>query len=156
MTDLARALQATGSARRARFDAEAGVLLAGACNECGAQAWPAGAVCLRCGSGDIELEPLPQAGSLTTWSRVWVPVEGIQPPYLLGIVQLGAVEVVGHVDGLDAAGTVPVPVPVRLAVHPDRHPPFSFVVAPEPPETLAAAGDAMCNETRVPLDGPHP
>lgn len=124
MTDLAQALAAAGSAERPRFDQDRGVLLAGVCNECGAQAWPAGAVCLRCGSGGIALRPLPQTGVLTTWTRVWVPVEGIEPPYLLGIVELGPVRVVGHVVGID--DSFAVPGRVRVAVHPDDHPPFHF------------------------------
>lgn len=88
--------------------------------------WPRRAVCPRCGSDEIDAYDLPPAGTLKTWARVWVPVEGLPPPYDVGLVELGGVQVFGHVRGLSEEDVVPLPVTLRLAEEGNGGVPFWF------------------------------
>lgn len=106
-----------------RFDADAQALIGGRCVDCGSVTWPARLVCPRCGTADVEPIQLPRSGSVETWSRLWVPIEGIAPPYVLASVKLGAVRVFGHLQG-DPVDEGDAEVEVR--VDPDQHPPFWF------------------------------
>lgn len=125
VTDLSLALEAPPTGTRSRY-AEDG-LVAGRCERCGAQSWPRRSVCHRCGSAHIVEQVLPSEGRLTTWTRVWVPVEGLQPPYSVGLVELGEVQLFGHVRGVDDDTELPITVAVRVDV--EHTPPFWFEVA---------------------------
>lgn len=89
--------------------------------------WPGRPVCPRCTGTDIETMLLPSEGTLLTWSRVWVPVDGIEPPYILALVQLGSTQVFGHVVGL--GDEVPAGLPVTLVLDEMHRPPFWFETA---------------------------
>ncbi|MGH3097435.1 MAG: Zn-ribbon domain-containing OB-fold protein [Streptosporangiales bacterium] len=125
MSELAPLLAAPNTGDRQRVDDVAGRLVGGRCAACGTVTWPRRAACPRCVSGDVADANLPTQGTLVTVTTVWVPVEGIEPPYTLGLVRLGGAEVFAHIRGLDDAARVPVPVVLRL----DREasPPFWFV-----------------------------
>lgn len=127
MSGLGPALDAGLTGDRRRFDQTARRLVAGECQRCGAQTWPRRAICFRCGSADVAEVLLPAQGRLTTWTRVWVPVEGLEPPYSVGVVELGRVQLFGHVRGVTDKTTVPVDVAARVDV--GQQPPFWFEVS---------------------------
>jgi uncharacterized OB-fold protein len=123
---LERAVGAAGTRARPRI--EDGALLGSRCASCGARSWPGRAVCSRCGSDDLEAEPLPREASLRSYTAVWVARAHFDVPYVLGQVDFGDGAVVfGHVRGLedDAA----VPLRVRLVV-PDEAGPLAFWFEP--------------------------
>lgn len=124
--DLQRVLDAPLAMDRQRFDVEAGLLVGGQCDRCDTVTWPARPVCPRCQGTNIATTMLPRDGELMSWSRVWVPVEGIKPPYVLGLVQLGLTQVFGHVRNVPES--VPPGLPVSLRIDDDSHPPFWFEV----------------------------
>ena len=99
-----------------------GSLVAGKCAACGASAWPRRSVCYRCGSDEVLEHALSTEGLLVTWTTAWVAVEGIEPPYVLGMVRLGGVEIFMHLRG-KTEGLI-VPRPIRIVVDPEAHPPF--------------------------------
>lgn len=106
-----------------RFDADAQALVGGRCAGCGNVVWPTRLVCHRCGTAEMEPEQLPRSGEVETWARLWVPVEGIEPPYVLASVKLGTVRVFGHLHG-ELAGDGPHEAVVR--VDREQHPQFWF------------------------------
>lgn len=81
-----------------RYRLDDGALIAGRCAACGEIAWPLAARCPTCGSGDVAGEPLPRQGVIETWTRVWVPVPGIDSPYCMGRVRLGDCQVYGRIE----------------------------------------------------------
>jgi hypothetical protein len=113
---LTPALGAPPICERPRLDSARGVLLGCRCRACGAGAWPARAVCHACGSAEVDQGvALARTGTLLTYTTVWVPRPGLEPPYTLGQVELEpGLEVFAHVRGLE--GSPRVPLPVRLAV----------------------------------------
>ncbi|MQA07159.1 MAG: hypothetical protein GEU98_01180 [Pseudonocardiaceae bacterium] len=127
MSDLLRALDARPTGERARIDFDAGGLVGTRCTGCGWVMWPERAGCARCGEVDLERYALPADGVLHTWTRVWVPAEGIEPPYVLGMVRLGDVRVFAHIRELTDELTVPAPV--RITVCESAHPQFWFTPA---------------------------
>lgn len=112
----------------ARFDEEGQRLVGGKCAGCGYETWPTRLACSRCGGLDIRQAELPRYGVIETWTRMWIPVEGIEPPYVLGQVRLGDVHVFGHVRGDmdDQHGGRAV---VRIAAR--EHPKFWFDLVDE-------------------------
>jgi uncharacterized protein len=131
--DLKAAERAEPSRARARVDVEAegGTLVASRCADCGATSWPSRAICSACGSPLVDAVRLPRTGSLTSFTRVWVPRGDLPVPYVLGQVAFGAgATVFAHVRGLDEAATVPAPVRVVLSDDPDAVPRFWFEPAP--------------------------
>ncbi|MHB1468954.1 MAG: Zn-ribbon domain-containing OB-fold protein [Solirubrobacteraceae bacterium] len=125
--DLSRALAATPSRERKRFDWDASRLVGSRCEDCGAVSWPARAVCHRCGSAHTAELVLSQAGSLVTYTTVWVPLPGIEAPYTLGQVDLpDGVRVFAHVHNLKDGTLVPSPVTLVRAEEPESIPPFWF------------------------------
>ena len=124
MSGLSLALDVVPTVERTRFDRGTQRLIGGECLECGAQMWPRRAVCYRCGNARVEETPLPRCGRLVTWTEVWVPVEGLEPPYVVGLVELGALQIFGHVRHLDDAAQEPLDVDVRI--DPDQQPPYWF------------------------------
>lgn len=55
-------------------------MLASRCGACGARAFPVQPGCGRCGSLDLETAPLPERGTLWTWTTQNFPPK--DPPYL--------------------------------------------------------------------------
>jgi uncharacterized OB-fold protein len=75
---------------------------------------------------EFAFEP---TGALVTFTTVWVPRPGIEPPYTIGQVKLDDGPLVfGHVRGLAADAHVPCPVRVVVAEKDDAFPPFWFDV----------------------------
>ena len=107
---------------RERLDAQGQRLVGSRCADCGLSAWPAHIVCGRCGNTRLEPLALPTIGQVRTWTRVWVPAPGLEPPYVIAMVALGDVIVPTHVrgavDGLSAGA------PVRVVVDLTASPPF--------------------------------
>ncbi|PZG56994.1 hypothetical protein C1I98_00390 [Spongiactinospora gelatinilytica] len=118
--DLADALDRAPTGERPRFDLAAGALVGGRCADCGATAWPARAVCHRCGGADVRLGTFARAGTLVSCTLVMVPRPGLEAPYMLGQVRLDDGPVVfGQIIGLDDAEAVPCPVTVQVSA--DRY-----------------------------------
>lgn len=92
-------------ADRYRPSADGRSLSAGRCATCGEIAWPMPARCPTCGSSEVSGEALPRHGSVETWTQVWVPVPGVDCPYVIGRVRLGDCQVYGRIDVPD--GTEP-------------------------------------------------
>lgn len=125
MTDLLRAVDATPTGQRRPVDFARGLLVGSRCLDCAWLSWPPRAGCPLCHGVRVEPAALPTQGVLYSWTRVWVPVEGITPPYLLGLVRLAGVRVFGHIRDLPEDATVPTPVQLRVAE--SSAPPFWFV-----------------------------
>ena len=128
MTELTSALDAPLTGDRVRIDDDLGALIGGACRDCGVRTWPRRAVCYHCGSAAIEAVTLPTRGTLTTCTRVWVPVEGIQPPYDVGMVVVDSLQLFGHVRGLTE--DVRLPAAAHIRVDSSQKPPYWFEMAP--------------------------
>lgn len=126
--DLTDALKMPPTAQRRRVDREHGVLIGSRCAQCGGASWPSRAICPRCGSAVVVEAPLRSTGTLVTYTTVWVPRPGLEPPYILGLVGLDGdpVTLFAHVRELPS--DVRVPYPVQLVVNPveDTIPPFWF------------------------------
>lgn len=117
---LEAALDSAPTAARARVDLAAGTLVGGRCTECGAAAWPARAVCHRCGAAGVRPVPLRRHGTLVSCTRVLVPRPGLPTPYVLGQVVIDEGPVVfGQVRELADLDAVPCRVVVR--VDPERY-----------------------------------
>lgn len=58
--------------------------------------------------------PVPKEATLVTWSRVWIPVEGIDPPYDVGLVHVSGLRIFGHVLGIGDGTRTPTSVTVRV------------------------------------------
>jgi uncharacterized protein len=127
MSTLDSALDVEPTKERRRFNPREGRLVGGICANCGARTWPRRSVCFSCGSTAISESTLPPEGVLTTWTRVWVPVEGIEPPYMVGIVDVDGLQLFGHVRGVTDATKLPARADIRVDT--DETPPFWFVVA---------------------------
>lgn len=118
--DETREIVPTG--RRSRMDGAGNRLVGGRCLVCSTATWPARSVCYRCGSDDIEFYQLPPIGTLETWTRVWVPIEGIEPPYEVGFVNLCGVRIFMHLRGIPEEITVGSRV--KIVIDPEASPPF--------------------------------
>jgi uncharacterized OB-fold protein len=71
---------------------------------------------MKCGSSTVHSESLPKEGTVETWTRVWIPVAGIDPPYFIARVRLGECRVYGRVVvGGDAEVDVGDVVSLRTA-----------------------------------------
>jgi len=125
--DLTPALEATPTGERPRVDRAERRLVGSRCEDCRAVSWPMRAVCHGCGSADCVEVGLAREGSLLTFTTVWVPRPGLEPPYVLGQVKLPeGVRVFAHARGLTADHRVPLPVRLVLAEDEDAVPPFWF------------------------------
>lgn len=125
--DLSRAADAPSTLERPRIDPDTGTLLGSRCNTCGTSSWPARAVCHHCGSADVDGAALSREGSLITYTTVWVPRPGVEPPYALGQIDLPeGVRVVAHVREVPEGAMVPLPVHIVMAADADAIPPFWF------------------------------
>ena len=124
---LSQALDAPSTQDRERVDREGGRLVGTRCRACGAHSWPGRAVCHRCGSADGEHATLSPEGRVVTYTTVHVPRPGLEPPYVLGQVDLPeGVLVFAHLRDLPDDATVPLPVRIVMAPEEDAVPPFWF------------------------------
>lgn len=125
--DLTPALEAPPTGERRRLDRERKVLIGSLCRSCGMGAWPARAICHRCGSAEITFDhSLAEEGTLLTFTTVWVPRPGLEPPYVLGQIELDhGVEVFAHVRGLSEEAVTPLPVVLAVG-QPGDVPEFWF------------------------------
>lgn len=124
---LTRAADVAGTRERLRFDRKAGTLVGSLCATCGACSWPSRAICSSCGGDNVEFGPLPTAGALLSYTTVWVPRPGLEPPYMLGQVDLGrGATIFAHVRGLATTVQVPSRVELVLASDPEAVPSFWF------------------------------
>lgn len=114
------------STGRHRLDPDTGTLLGSGCAECGWISWPPRAGCPRCHSMQVDPVTLPTSGIAHTWTRVWVPIEGIAPPYDLAVVLLDEVRVFAHLLGVGDRFDTPAPVRLEIGTAEDR-PRFWFV-----------------------------
>jgi uncharacterized OB-fold protein len=82
-------------------DAEGVTLVGGRCTACGKVAFPQRSICDRCGgAGDQEPTPLPQSGTLYTYSEVHVAPEGFDVPFVVGYVDFEPdVRVLAQIEG---------------------------------------------------------
>jgi uncharacterized OB-fold protein len=110
---------------RPRYDEASQTLIAGTCRTCGTRSWPQRSVCRRCHGTEIEAEALPETGEIIAATRVWVPVEGIEPPYVLALVSIGGVQLAAHLR-CPADDLPPTSGPARLRVSEAGSPPFWF------------------------------
>ena len=60
------------------------------CTECGAIFFPRRAVCLKCGSAELEEYKLKEIGTVVTWTTIRNPPEGYEKyaPYIVALVEL--------------------------------------------------------------------
>ena len=111
--DLSAALETTPTGMRPRLDRDADRLIGSRCQACGATSWPSRAVCQRCGSAAIEEIAMARTGTLLTHTEVWVRRPGLEPPYVLGQVDLDDGPLIfTHVRGLPEDARVPFPVQI--------------------------------------------
>lgn len=136
----AKGVRAPLVAERRRYDDEAQALVGGRCEVCGRLHWPRRAVCPECGSGDVDEAQIPVQGRLTTWTRVWVPIEHLEPPYLVGMVEAGGVLLLGHLRESD--GDPRVSDWYRVVVDPAAVPPFWFVPVRDPEAEGASVSES--------------
>lgn len=87
-----------------------GGLVAGRCQRCWALVWPTPSRCMRCGSADMVGEWLWRSGTVETWTRVWVGIGVLKPPYVIARVRFGDCAIYGRVEGV-------ADVDVGTAVH---------------------------------------
>lgn len=112
---------------RRRVDREQVRLVGSRCSQCGMSSWPQRAVCPRCGAAPMAASAFGPAGTLLSYTTVWVPRPGIEPPYTLGQVHVEDGPVVfTHVRGVREGMTVPLPVRMVVAEDPAAVPPFWF------------------------------
>lgn len=124
---LDAALERAPTGERPRFDFEAGALVGGTCSVCGTSAWPARAVCHRCGSARVEERAFTGTARLQSYTEVRVARPGLEPPYALGQVLLHDGPVVfGRVVGLVEPVDLPCSVVTRVGHSPDGVPVYWF------------------------------
>jgi len=124
---LDAALEIRPTGERPRFDFEIGALVGSRCAACGSSAWPARAVCHRCGSASVEERTFAGAARLQSYTEVRVARPGIEAPYALGQVLLHDGPVVfGRVVGLREPVDLPCPVATRIGRGPDGVPVYWF------------------------------
>jgi uncharacterized OB-fold protein len=123
--DLSAAIEASSTLERPRVDFHAGKLLGSRCMRCSTAAWPARAVCPRCGAAEMTNVAFNGRGTLTSFTTVWIPRPGLPTPYVLGQVDLDeGVRVFARGEGTPE--NVQVPARVRIVVSPDPGAPTAF------------------------------
>jgi len=129
--EVTAALEMPLTGERPRLDRERQCLVGSRCASCGATSWPTRAVCNRCGSAASEEACFARTGALLTYTEVWVERPGLDPPYVLGQVDLDDGPLIfTHVRGLAADSRVPLPVEVVVG---ERGVVPPFWVEPYPP-----------------------
>ena len=72
------------------------------CRGCGAYTVPPKKVCIECASEDLEVVELSGKGKIRTFTVVYVPPEGFEAPYVVGLVELDEGPwVMGNIIGID-------------------------------------------------------
>jgi uncharacterized OB-fold protein len=72
------------------------------CDRCGRIAFPAMAVCPKCGPthpGTVQPVELPSAGTVVTWTVLHVAPKGFPSPLVHCILDLGGVKILGTFQG---------------------------------------------------------
>jgi uncharacterized OB-fold protein len=114
------------------------VLVGSRCNDCGALSFPRVAVCVKCMSESFAEEPMPERGTLYSWTAVHVGPPHMHKPVTLGYVDLeNGVRVFSHLasKGQPLAFNQPVKLTVaEVGRQADDRPIETFVFIP--------AGDA--------------
>lgn len=124
---LARALELPDTGSRPRVDRSGGQLIGSSCASCAASAWPARAICHRCGEVSSLGSAFGPAGTLLTYTRVWIARPPFEPPYLVGQVELEhGPTVFAHIRSLPDDVRVPLPVGLVIAPADDAVPLFWF------------------------------
>lgn len=91
------------------------LLIGARCNECGALAFPRVSVCSTCMSESFADEPMPERGTLYSWTAVHVGQPRMHKPITLGYVDLeNGVRVFSHLSANERQ--LAIDQPVRLAV----------------------------------------
>jgi uncharacterized OB-fold protein len=125
--ELSAALDVAGTAARPRYDAEQGALVGSRCESCGAMAWPMRAVCHGCGRAAPAETVFAAAGTLLSFTTMWVGPDGLPVPYRIGQVRLDKGPLIfAHIRGLGGETKTPATVRLRLADDPHTVPPFWF------------------------------
>jgi len=58
------------------------------CNKCRAYTVPPKKVCVECNSEDLDIVELSGKGTIKTFTVIRVPPEGLEAPYIVGLVEL--------------------------------------------------------------------
>lgn len=69
-------------------DSNDSYLVGSKCQNCGTFAFPKRVVCYKCLSENVTEIPLSKRGNLASFTVAWAAPEGIQPPVILGYVDL--------------------------------------------------------------------
>lgn len=124
--ELNPALDWAPTAERPRTDRLGQSLVGSRCSACEATSWPARAICQQCGQAATETAHFGPAGTLISFTTVWVPRPGLEVPYTLGqVVVKDGPAVFGHVRGLPGDARTPLNVTLHVADD-DVVPPFWF------------------------------
>jgi uncharacterized OB-fold protein len=58
------------------------------CNQCGAYTIPPQKVCSECHSEDMKVVELSRKGKVRSFTVIYIPAEGFQAPYIVGLIEL--------------------------------------------------------------------
>jgi uncharacterized OB-fold protein len=108
---------------RIRWDSQGQCLVGAECGNCGTLIWPGRTGCPACGAFEMKEAAVARGGDLLSWTRVFVPLAGIEAPFILAQVRLDdGVLLFGHLHGTPESGAR------RVTVHVDesQRPPFWF------------------------------
>jgi uncharacterized OB-fold protein len=136
------ALDFPNTAERPRIDIGSGTLVGSACPACGAMSWPARAVCYACHHAPMEIRTLRTTGTAISYTTVWIPRPGIEPPFVLAQVKITDGPLVfAHLREVGADARVPFPVRLVPAESADAVPPFWFVPDAQQDEAISSTSD---------------
>ena len=122
------ALDFPNTAERVRLDRDQGWLVGSECPSCHATSWPARAVCYRCHFAPMTIRPFTAAGTVVSYTTVWVGRPGVPAPFTLGQVKLDDGQLIlAHIRELPDDARVPFGVTLVLSENPDSVPPFWYV-----------------------------
>ena len=87
-------------------DLEKGRFFGLRCPSCGTVVFPPAGVCRECGGTHLDDIPLSGKGAIRTFTVIRVAPEGMEPPYVVALVELEEGPwVMGNLLGMDAAET---------------------------------------------------
>ena len=109
-------------------------LVAQRCDACGGWQWGPEWICHRCLSFDVGWAPVPGAGRIYSWERVWHPVHPAVKkavPYIVALVEFPQADGIRMIGNLVGDGTQEVTIGSEVeAVFEDHNgadPPFTLV-----------------------------
>jgi uncharacterized OB-fold protein len=108
---------------RKRWDEAGQCLMGSRCPACATVIWPGRSACPTCATAGPDEVALARHGELLSWTRVFVPLAGMEAPFILAQVRLDdGVLLFGHLRGVPESGVK------RVAIHVDeaQRPPFWF------------------------------